>query len=239
LEKLEIGGRDRLTRRSAANRQLHVKRIGGSPEGTMTVRFERQGLNLHIEWLRPVAGRVASLLFFAPALWIGHYLAIGLWQNFSSEGSLGDDLAGVAIFLLLTLVLAATGYVMATFRYLIDIDPASGEVVATRRFGPLVSLQGRRKLSEFTGVSIVRDLDAGDPERRSWFPVNLYGREGTKPLEIASFPKREDADDFAAQLGAALDLKPADFADTPADDPDLPSQRARSASSGGAPRRTA
>jgi hypothetical protein len=111
--------------------------------------------------------------------------------------------------------------VLATFRYFVDIDKTSGEVIVHRTFGPLLHLRFRRKLSEFTRITIVRDLDAGDPESRSWFPVNLCGEKGTRPLELANFKSRQEADDLGKQLGYALGLNADDFADTEPDDPDL------------------
>jgi len=94
-------------------------------------------------------------------------------------------------------------------------------VIVHRTFGPLLHVRFRRKLSEFTRVTIVRDLDPGDPKTRSWFPVNLSGEKGTTPLELANFKFRHEADDFGKQLGYALGLEAEDFADTDAEDPDL------------------
>ena len=79
----------------------------------------------------------------------------------------------------------------------------------------------RGKLSEFTRIAIVRDLDSGDRKKYSWFPVNLCGKTGVKPIELASFKRRREADAFGKQIGAALALGATDLTDAEADDPDL------------------
>jgi hypothetical protein len=187
----------------------------------MAVNFTCEGAGIHVEWLRPLAGRLASVVFVAPALYLAHFLVIGIRQDLSGEGDLGRDVPGFLGLLAISLVVVLPGYVMATFRYFIDIDKARGEMIIHRTFGPLLHLRFRRKLAEFTRVTIVRDLDPGDAKKRSWFPVALCGEKGTKPVEVASFKSRQAADDFGKQLGLALGLEAEDFADTEPDDPDL------------------
>lgn len=187
----------------------------------MAISFVREGATMRVEWRRPLAGRIASLVFLAPALYLGHFLVIGLWRDLFGGGDLRGDLPGFFVFLVVTLAIATPGYVLATFRYFVDIDTASGEIVVNRRFGPLLHLRVRRQLSEFTHITIVRDLDPGDKKKYSWFPVNLCGGNNTKPIKLASFKRRKEANEFGEQIGAALALKAADLADTEADDPDL------------------
>jgi len=185
------------------------------------VSFTRDGAIIHVEWLRPLAGKLASLLFFAPALYLGHFLVIGVRQDLLGDGDLRQDILGFLGLLAFTLAVALPGYVLATFRYFVEIDKASGQTIVHRTFGPLLHLRFRRRLSEFTRVTIVRDLDPGDARKRSWFPVALCGDEGTKPISLASFKSRQEADDFGKLLGYTLGLKAEDLADTDADDPDL------------------
>jgi hypothetical protein len=187
----------------------------------MAVSFTSDGARIRVEWLRPLLRQLASIIFFAPALYFAQFLVIGIRRDLSGDGDLREDVSGLLILLALTLVVATPGYVLATFRYLVDIDKTSGEVIVHRKFGPLLHLRFRRKLSEFTLVSIVRDLDPGDAKTRSWFPVSLCGKKGTRPVELASFKSRQEADDFGKQIGYALGLKAEDLADTEPDDPDL------------------
>jgi hypothetical protein len=187
----------------------------------MAVSFESDGARIRVEWLRPLARQIASIIFLAPALYLGYFLAIGIRQDLFGDGDLRGDVPGMLGLLAVILVIAIPGYVLATFRYFVDIDKTSGEMIVHRKFGPLLHLRFRRKLSEFTRLTIVRDLDPGDAKKRSWFPVALCGEQGTKPVELASFKSRQEADDFGKQLGYTLGLKAEDLADTDADDPDL------------------
>jgi hypothetical protein len=184
------------------------------------VSFADDGATIHVEWLRPLVGRLASLLFFAPALYLAYFLVIGIRQDLLGDGNLREDILGFLGFLAFILAVALPGYVLATFRYFVEIDKTSGETVVHRTFGPLLHVRFRRKLSEFTRVTIVRDLDPGDARKRSWFPVSLCGGEGTKPVKLASFKSREEADEFGKMLEYALRLKAEDLADTDPDDPD-------------------
>lgn len=189
----------------------------------MATRFTYEGSTMRVEWLRPLALRLVSIVFLGPSLYLAHFLVIGLKQDLSGQGSLREDWPGFLALLGIALVVGAPGYVLATFRYFIDIEQATGEIVITRKFGPLPRLRFRRKLSEFTGISIVRDLANDEPVSSSWFRVNLYGTKvkGTRPVEVASFRNRQEANEFAQQLGTQIGLKPEDFADTEPDDPDL------------------
>jgi hypothetical protein len=192
-----------------------------SEEMPMAASFTSDGATMRVEWLRPLVGRLASIVFFAPALYLAHFLVIGMRQDLFEGGDLGGDVPGFLMLLAIVLAVATPGYVLATFRYFVDIDRASGEIIVHRKFGLLLHLRFRRKLSEFTRITIVRDLDAGEAKKRSWFPVSLCGERGTKPVELVSFKDRQEADDFGRQLGQTLGLKAEDFADTDADDPDL------------------
>jgi hypothetical protein len=187
----------------------------------MAVSFTSDGAKIRVEWLRPLLRQLASIIFLAPAAYLAYYLALGIRQDFFGDGDIRGDVPGLLVFLAITLVVATPGYVLATFRYFVDIDKTRGDVIVNRKFGPLLHLRFRRKLSEFTRICIVRDLDAGDPESRSWFPVSLCGEKGTRPIELANFKSRQEADDFGKQLGYALGLKAEDLADTELDDPDL------------------
>ncbi len=187
----------------------------------MATRFIYEGSTMRVEWLRPLALRLASIVFLGPSLYLAYFLVIGAREDLFGYGNLREDLPGFLALFGIVLVVGAPGYVLATFRYFIDIDKATGEVLITRKFGPLLHLRFRRKLSEFIGISIVRDLDNGEPKSRSWFPVNLYGNKGTRPVEVASFRHRQEADEFARQFGDQLGLKAKDFADIEPDDPDL------------------
>jgi hypothetical protein len=187
----------------------------------MAVSVTSDGARMRVEWVRPLARQIASIIFFAPALYLAYFLAIGIRQDFFGDGDLREDLPGMLALLAVTLVCAIPGYVLATLRYFVDIDKTSGEVIVHRKFGPLMHLRFRRKLSEFTRITIVRDLDPGEAKKRSWFPVSLCGAAGTKPVELASFKSRQEADDFGKQLGYALGFKAEDLADTEPDDPDL------------------
>jgi hypothetical protein len=190
-----------------------------------SVSFTNDGERMRSEWLRPLAGRLASLIFIVPALYLGHFLVIGLRQDLSGEVNLREDLPGFLGLLAITLIVALPGYMLATFRYVVELDKATGEVIVHRTFGPLLHLRSRRKLSEFMRVTIVRDLDPGEHQKRSWFPVNLCGERGTKPVEVATFKSRQEADEFGQQLATALGLKADDLADTEPDDEEAQATR--------------
>ena len=187
----------------------------------MAANIIRHGDTMRVEWLTPIARWFASIVFLAPAVYLGYFVILALRQEVSGEGNLRGDAPGLAIFLLLTLIVVTPGYILATFRYFLDIKAANDEVIVNRTFGPAFHLRTRRKLSEFTFISIVRNLDPGESRKWSWFPVNLCGGKGTRPIEIANFQRRQEADDFAKRLADALGLKAKDLADTEADDPDL------------------
>ena len=186
----------------------------------MATRFTFEGSTMRVEWLKPVALRLVSIVFIGPSLYLAHFLVIGMREDLFGDGSLREDLPGFLALLALALMVGTPGYVLATFRYFIDIDKATGEVLITRKFGPLLHLRFRRKRSEFIGISIVRDLGRDEPESSSWFRVNLYGTKGTKPVEVAGFRNRQEANEFARELGTQIGLKAEDFADTEPDDPD-------------------
>jgi hypothetical protein len=187
----------------------------------MAVSFTSDGARMRVEWVRPLARQLASIIFFAPALYLAYFLAIGIRQDLFGDGDLRGDLPGMLALLAIVLVVAIPGYVLATFRYFVDIDKTSGEMIVHRKFGPLMHLRLRHRLSEFTRITIVRDLEPDEAEKRSWFPVFLAGIAGTKPVELASFKSRQEADDFGKQLGYMLGFKAEDLADTEPDDPDL------------------
>jgi hypothetical protein len=187
----------------------------------MATSVTYEGATMRLAWQRPIWGRLAAIVFLGPSLYLAHFLVIGISQDLSGQGDLREDLPDLLALLVLVLLIAVPGYMLATFRYYVDIDRASGEVVAHRTFGPLLHLRFRRKLTEFTRITIVRDLDSGDAKRHSWFPVHLCGKEGTKPLEVASYQRRQDADQFAGQLGVLLGFKAEDLVDTEPNDPDL------------------
>jgi hypothetical protein len=187
----------------------------------MAANITQYGDTMRVEWLTPIARRFASIVFFAPALYLGYFVILALSQEVSGDGNLREDLAGISVFLLLTLIVATPGYILATFRYFVDIDKARDEVIVNRTFGPALRLRTRRKLSEFTFISIVRDLDPGERKKWSWFPVNLCGGKGTRPIELVNFRRREEADDFGKRLANKLGLRAEDLADTEPDDPDV------------------
>ena len=141
----------------------------------MAANITQHGDTMRVEWLTPVTRRLGSIVFFAPALYLWYFFILALRQELSDEGNLREDLPGLSVFLLLTLIVTTTGYILATFRYFIDIDKARDEAIVNRAFGPAFRLRARRKLSEFTFISIVRDLDPGERKKWSWFPVNLCG----------------------------------------------------------------
>jgi hypothetical protein len=153
----------------------------------VAANITHHGETTRAEWLAPIASRLASIVFLAPALYLGYFVTLGLRQDLAGMGNLREDLSGLSMLLLIALVVAAPGYILATFRYFIDIDKSRDKVIVNRTFGPALRLQSRRKLSEFRFISIVRDLDPGEAEARSWFAVNLCGGRKTRPIEIASF----------------------------------------------------
>jgi len=183
----------------------------------MAISLVQDGATMGVEWLRPLAARLASLIFLAPALYLGHFLVLGVQQDLSG-GNWRSDLPGLLVFLFITLAIAIPGYILATFRYFVDIDKTSGAITVSRRFGPLLHLRFKRKLSEFSFVSIVRDLNQDEKKQSSWFAVNLCGGKTTKPIELASFRQRTEANGFGEKVGAALALKATDFADTEPDE---------------------
>jgi hypothetical protein len=49
------------------------------------------------------------------------------------------------------------------------------------------------------------------------YDVNLCGGRGTVPIQVSSFTRHEDANAFAATLGAELKLRPKDYVGTEPD----------------------
>ena len=77
-----------------------------------------------------------------------------------------------------------------------------------------------RKLTEFKFLSIADDTstDKDGCITSVFYEVALCGGKGVRPIELASFDKREAATGFARDLGTALKLPAKDYVGTEPDE---------------------
>ena len=135
--------------------------------------------------------------------------------DLSGYGRWGDDWGGLVMCLVLALVVGLPGLVLLTLRYFVELDRILQQVIVTRQFGP-VRFSKLRKLTEFKFLSITDDRD--DDTSPTFYDVNLCGGRGVRPIQFASFKKREEATSFAHEIGTALKLPARDYVGTEPDD---------------------
>jgi hypothetical protein len=179
----------------------------------------RDGTTIRVEWPVRWYGRLFSIVLLAPSLYFFYYVALALKYDISGESPWREDLPGVLALVALGLVFGVPGLMAATFRYFLLIDKTGGQVTVNRQFGP-VRFRRLRKLSEFSFISVTRELDNDQAKRFSTFNVNLCGVGATRPVTVSGFPRRQAADDFARELGGTLGLNAKDVADSEPDDPE-------------------
>jgi hypothetical protein len=191
----------------------------GAPSGrrrTMAVAVTRDGESIRVEWLTRWYGRLPSLPFAAGGLFFFYNAGLIVRDDLAGLGRWSEDWAGLLFCVVCGLLIGAPGLVLATFRYFVDLDKAPRRVIVTRQFGPL-KIRSQRQLAEFQFISITDDCDT----TLTTYNVNLCGGKGVDPVLFSEFTKREEADDFARELGRALKLPFRDLVGTPVDDPDL------------------
>jgi hypothetical protein len=123
------------------------------------------------------------------------------------------------MFVVLGLVVGLPGLVLLTLRYFVDLDRILEQVIVTRQFGP-VKFSNLRKLTEFKFLSITDDTDTDDDGRptSTFYDVSLSGGKGVQPILVKSFKKRDEATNFAHEIGAAVKLPAKDYVGTEPDE---------------------
>jgi hypothetical protein len=109
--------------------------------------------------------------------------------------------------------------VLATLRYFVELDRILQQVIVIRQFGP-VKFASPRKLTEFKFLGITDDTntDKDGDVTSVFYGVALCGGKGVRPIELASFDKREAATGFARDIGTALKLPAKDYVGTEPDE---------------------
>ena len=158
-----------------------------------------------------------------PLIAVGLLFLVGAAQivrlDLSGYGRWSDDWVGFVMFLVLGLVVGLPGLVLLTLRYFVDLDRILKQVIVTRQFGP-VKFSNLRKLTEFKFLSITDDTDTDDDGRptSTFYDVSLCGGKGVKPILVKSFKKRDEATNFAHEIGAAVKLPAKDYVGTEPDE---------------------
>jgi hypothetical protein len=142
-----------------------------------------------------------------------------LRQDLFGDGYWREDWVGLAMCLFLALIVGLPGLVLATGRYFVDLDRILQRVIVTKKYGP-VKFESFRKLAEFKFLSITdrtyTDKD-GCPTSTS-YSVSLCGGKGVGPIHLSTFGKRQEANGFAHEIGAALKLPAKDYVGTEPDE---------------------
>jgi hypothetical protein len=163
-----------------------------------------------------------SRLFALPFLAAGFYflwnVALGLQYDIVGLNRFSEDWSGLLVGFGFGLAIAIPGLVLATFTYFVVVNESHREIVVTMAFGPL-KVRSSRELGDYHIISIVDD---GDTDA-TMSNVNLCGEKGTRPITLMSFTKRDEANEFANELGRTLALPARDYVGTEADDDDADS----------------
>ena len=184
-------------------------------QGVMTNNSGR----IRVEFSMPWYMRLTSLPFLAGGLL---FLAVCwqiLRQDLFGRGYWSDDWVGFVMCLVFALVIGVPGLVLATLRYFVELDRILQQVIVIRQFGP-VKFSRPRKLTEFKFLSITDDTntDKDGCITSVFYDVALCGGKGVRPIELASFDKREAASGFARDIGTALKLPAKDYVGTEPDE---------------------
>ena len=183
----------------------------------MAVAITQDGEAIRVEWRVPWYARLPALPFLAASLYFLNIASHIVRDDLGGLSGWQDDWSGLLICLGFGLAVAVPGLVLVTYRYSLDLDKVLRRIVVTRKFGPL-KFRGLRQLSDFNFISIT-DNGEGDPTL-VMYCVNVCGGKGVIPIMISEFSKREDANDFARQLGKTLKLPSRDYVGTEPDDSD-------------------
>ncbi|MGY8660891.1 hypothetical protein Q3C01_00800 [Bradyrhizobium sp. UFLA05-109] len=167
---------------------------------------------IRIDRPMPWIGRLLSLPLLAASAYLLWNVALGLRQDLSGFGRLADDWVPVLVFAGLGLAVGIPGLILLTFRYFIVLNDTQRRVVITRQFG-LLNIRSQRNLADYHFISITDDGDA----ELTTYDVNLCGDKGTTPITLSSFTRREDATDFANELGRKIKLPARDYVGTEPD----------------------
>jgi hypothetical protein len=173
------------------------------------------GRIVRIDRPMPWVGRLLSLPLLAASAYLLWNVALGLRQDFFGFGRLADDLVPVLVFTGLGLMVGIPGLILLTFRYFVVLNETLRQIVITRQFGPL-NIRRHRDLADYHFISITDDYDT-EP---TTYDVNLCGDKGTEPIMLMSFTNREEASQFANELGRALNFAARDYVGTEPDSGD-------------------
>ena len=174
---------------------------------------------IRVEFSMPWYMRLTSLPFLAGGLYFAYYTGQILRQDMFGYGHWRDDWVGLMICLAFALVIGLPGLVLLTLRYFVELDRLLQQVIVTRKFGP-VKFSSLRKLTEFKFLSITDDTntDKDGCITSVFYEVALCGGKGVRPIELASFDKREQASRFARDVGTAIKLPAKDYVGTEPDE---------------------
>jgi hypothetical protein len=180
----------------------------------VAVAVTQENGRIKVEWLIRWYTRLSSLPLLAASLFFGFAAAEIAQQDLFGYGSVRDDWLSFVLCVVFALCLGLPGLALATLRYFVELDQIMQQVIVIRQFGP-VRFSSLRRLADFKLLTITDD---GDERARSrMYNVNLCGGRGTTPIQFTSFSKREQADSFAQELGAALKLPAKDIVGTEPD----------------------
>jgi hypothetical protein len=180
----------------------------------MTVAITHDDQRLRVEWLKEWYFRIFALPFLAGSSYFLYYIGIVLKGDLMGTRYWSEDWAGLLILTGFALVIGVPGLILATFRYLIEVDLASRLLVVIKQFGPL-KFRNERGLGEFKFISVTDHSDSDG--NYTAYHVALCGGRGTKAVMVSSFDTRAEARKFARRLGSELKLGDRDYVGTEPD----------------------
>jgi len=172
-----------------------------------------EGTTMRIDTRVPWYSRLFGVPLVAGSIYVFHILFLSLRDVYSGTPE-SDLLAGQLVMLVFGLLIGLPGVVLLLMRNRIEIDQGLGEVATIREFG-FLKIRSARRLPEFTRVTATSEPISGSSE---FYNVNLAGERGTKPLLIAYYTKREEADKLGRELAGNLKLPYLDVVDTEPDE---------------------
>jgi hypothetical protein len=178
----------------------------------VAVAITHEDGQIRVAWLIRWYTRLSSLPLLATSLFFGFAAAQIAQQDLFGSGSFPDDRLSLMLCVVFALCLGLPGLALATLRYFVELDRILQQVIVTRQFGP-VKFARLRRLTDFKFLGITDDERA----RIQMYNVNLCGGTGIAPIQFTSFAKREDANSFAQELGAARKLPAKDYVGTEPD----------------------
>jgi hypothetical protein len=188
--------------------------------------ISRDGDRLRIDWPNSRAVRLlAALPLLAGSGYLFYYVAFAIREAMIGRRDWHDDLTAMLVFAGVGLVIGGLGLVAALFRYWVSIDQTQRQVTIVRQIGPL-AFRRVQPLARFDKISVAENYTeyqnkAYDKSYIYTYDIALCGSGSVRPIELGSFAESKPAEEFARDVGLALNLPVANVIGQPPDDPDL------------------